>query len=152
MWRFFDFGKLAICLGPLKERKNVVFQPLMASYRTDHATPRTGRAWLFPPNLLSLAPSLNLPWLPRKLQPCEVSVAASHPTLGRVLGAADRHPNSEVGAKRRLNSTSKVNKWRRKNPEKKPFLAARILDHFWAKMFNSETTSFHYFFPRILNL
>ena len=56
----------------------------------------------------------------------------------------------EVGAKRRLNSTSKVKKWRKN--WKKPFSAAAILDNFWANMFKSDTTSIHYFSPRILNL
>ena len=37
------------------------------------------------------------------------------------------------------------------NPLKKVFAAA-ILDHFWAKMFKSETTSFQNFSPRIVNL
>ena len=52
----------------------------------------------------------------------------------------------EVGAKRRLNSTSKVNKWKKKI-HKKTLIAAAILHHFWAKMLKSENTSF-YFFPQ----
>ena len=54
----------------------------------------------------------------------------------------------EVGAQRRLNW---VNKGRIKNPLKKNFGAA-IFDHFWAKMFRSETTSFNYFSPMIPSL
>ena len=50
----------------------------------------------------------------------------------------------EVGAKRLLNGSSKVKKWRRKN-----FFCAAILDNFQTKMLISETTSFRYFFPRI---
>ena len=57
----------------------------------------------------------------------------------------------EVGAKRGLNGTSKVNKWRRKKSVK-TFFNAVILDHFWTKMFKSETISFQYFSPRIQNL
>ena len=36
--------------------------------------------------------------------------------------------------------------------KKTNFFCAAILDHFQTKMFKSETTSFHYFSPRILNL
>ena len=54
----------------------------------------------------------------------------------------------KVGAKRRLNGVNKG--------EKKSFFisffAAAILDHFLAKMFKSETSSFQYFSPRISNL
>ena len=50
----------------------------------------------------------------------------------------------EVGAKRHLN---RVNKW--KKICKKSFFAAAILNPWWAKVFKSETTSFHYFSPRI---
>jgi hypothetical protein len=54
----------------------------------------------------------------------------------------------EVGAKRPLNGTLKV----KKVGEKKTFFCAAILDNFQTKMFISETTSFHYFSPRIPNL
>ena len=54
----------------------------------------------------------------------------------------------EMGAKRPLNGTSKVKKVR----EKKTFFCAAIIDNFQTKMFISETTSFHYFSPRIPNL
>ena len=50
----------------------------------------------------------------------------------------------EVGAKRPLNGTSKVKKVGGKN-----FFCAAILENFQRKMFISETTSFHYFSPRI---
>ena len=40
----------------------------------------------------------------------------------------------------------------RKIRKKKTFFAAVILDHFWAKMFKSEATPFHYLSPRIPNL
>ena len=50
----------------------------------------------------------------------------------------------EVGAISRLNG---VNKGERKKSIKKTFFAATILDHFWAKMFKSETTCFQYFSP-----
>ena len=53
----------------------------------------------------------------------------------------------EVGAKRPINGTSKVIKEKKKN-----FFCAAILDNFQTKMFISETTSFHYFSPRIPNL
>ena len=53
----------------------------------------------------------------------------------------------EVGAKRPLNGTSKV-----KKSEKKKKTCAAILDNFQTNMFISETTSFHYFSPRIPNL
>ena len=53
----------------------------------------------------------------------------------------------EMGAKRPLNGTLKV-----KNIEKKLFFCAAILDNFQRKIFISETTSFHYFSPRIPNL
>ena len=54
----------------------------------------------------------------------------------------------EVGAKRPLNGTSKVKKVKKKIL----FFCAAILDNFETKMFTSETTSFHYFSPRIPNL
>ena len=54
----------------------------------------------------------------------------------------------EVGEKRPLNVTSKVKKVR----EKKLFFCAAIFDNFQTKMFISETTSCHYFSPRIPNL
>ena len=41
---------------------------------------------------------------------------------------------------------------REKSERKKPFFCALILDNFKTKMFISETTSFHYFSPRIPNL
>ena len=50
----------------------------------------------------------------------------------------------EVGAKRPLKGTSKVEKVR----EKKTFFCVVILDNFQTKMFISETTSFHYFSPK----
>ena len=53
----------------------------------------------------------------------------------------------EVGAKRPVNGTSKL-----KKSEKKKKNCAAILDNFQTKMFISETTSFHYFSPRIPNL
>ena len=53
----------------------------------------------------------------------------------------------EMGAKRLLNGTSKVRKKRAKN-----FFCTAILDNFQTKMFISETTSLHYFSPRIPNL
>ena len=40
----------------------------------------------------------------------------------------------------------------RQNQHKKDFFYAAILDHFPIKMFNSETTSFQHFSPRIPNL
>ena len=40
----------------------------------------------------------------------------------------------------------------KKISKKKTGFSGAILDHFWAKMFKSETTSFHYFSPRIPNL
>ena len=40
----------------------------------------------------------------------------------------------------------------RQNQPKNYFFCLAILDHFQMKMFKSETTSFHYFSPRILNL
>ena len=46
----------------------------------------------------------------------------------------------------------KRNEQMKKKISKKTFFAAAILDHFWAKMLKSETTSFHYFSPRIANL
>ena len=51
----------------------------------------------------------------------------------------------EVGAKRPLNGTSKVKKV-------SFFFCAAIFDNFQTKIFISETTSFHYFSPRIPNL
>ena len=39
-----------------------------------------------------------------------------------------------------------------KNSKKQTFFYAAILDHFLTKMFNSETTSFQHFSPRIPNL
>ena len=56
----------------------------------------------------------------------------------------------EVGAKRPLKKTE--NRRRPKKVKKKTFFCAAILDNFQTKMFISETTSFHYFSPRILNL
>ena len=55
----------------------------------------------------------------------------------------------EVGAKRPLKKTEN-----RRRPKKVKifFFFAAILDNFQTKMFISETTSFHYFSPRILNL
>ena len=53
----------------------------------------------------------------------------------------------EVGAKIPLNGTSKV-----KRRRKITFFCAAIIDNFQTKMFISETTSFHYFSPRIPNL
>ena len=50
----------------------------------------------------------------------------------------------EVWEKRRLNGVNK-----QKKSVNQTFLAAAILDHFWAKVFKSETTSFHYLSPRI---
>ena len=56
----------------------------------------------------------------------------------------------EVRAKRPLKKTKN---WRRpKKVKKKTFFCAAILDNFQTKMFISETTSFHYFSPRIPNL
>ena len=56
----------------------------------------------------------------------------------------------EVGAKRPLKKTKN---WRRpKKVKKKTFFCAAILDNFQTTMFISETNSFHYFSPRILNL
>ena len=52
----------------------------------------------------------------------------------------------EVGAKIRLNEVNKGEK----NPYKY-FFATAILDHFWAKIVKSKTTSFHYFSPKIWN-
>ena len=49
----------------------------------------------------------------------------------------------EVGAQRRLNG---VNKW--ENPLKKLFLLRRLYTLLWAKVFKSETTSFHYLFQK----
>ena len=40
----------------------------------------------------------------------------------------------------------------RQNQPKKHFFCLAIWDHFQTKMFQFETTSFHYFFPRILHL
>ena len=40
----------------------------------------------------------------------------------------------------------------RKNQQKKTFFCAAILDHFQTKMFKCDTTSFHYFSPRIPNI
>ena len=56
----------------------------------------------------------------------------------------------EVGAKRQLKKTE--NRRRPKKVKKKTFFCAAILDNFQTKMFISETTSFHYFSPRIPNL
>merc|ERR1712105_119647 len=56
----------------------------------------------------------------------------------------------KVGAKRPLKKTK--NRRRPKKVKKKTFFCAAILDNFQTKMFISETTSFHYFSPRILNL
>ena len=66
----------------------------------------------------------------------------------------------EVGAIRRLHGTSKSELTNTQKSEQieekkvvqKTFLAATILDHFLAKKFRSETTSFHYFSQRILNV
>ena len=55
----------------------------------------------------------------------------------------------EVEAKKSLNSTLKVNKLKKSLLN---FFAAAILDHFWAKMFKSETTYFQYFCPGTPNL
>ena len=52
----------------------------------------------------------------------------------------------EVGTRRCLNRVNKRKK------TVKTFFAAGILDHFWTKMFVSETTSWHYFSPRIQNI
>ena len=52
----------------------------------------------------------------------------------------------EVGATRRFNGTSEVNKW--KIILKKHFSPQRFKTMFWAKMFKSETTSCHYFSPK----
>ena len=41
---------------------------------------------------------------------------------------------------------------RQNQPKKTIFFCLAILDHFQTKMFKSETTSFHYFSPRIPNL
>jgi hypothetical protein len=38
---------------------------------------------------------------------------------------------------------------RKKSPKTQKLKNVAILDHFQTKMFQSETTSFHYFFPRI---
>ena len=56
----------------------------------------------------------------------------------------------EVGAKRPLKKTE--NQRRPKKSEEKNFFCVAILDIFQTKMFISETTSFHYFSPRIPNL
>ena len=56
----------------------------------------------------------------------------------------------EVGTKRPLKKTK--NRRRPKKVMKKTFFCAAILDNFQTKMFISETTSFHYFSPRIPNL
>ena len=40
----------------------------------------------------------------------------------------------------------------RQNQQKKTFFCAAIFDNFQTKLFKSETTSFHYFSPRIPNL
>ena len=53
----------------------------------------------------------------------------------------------EVGTKRHLNG---VNKW--KKSIKKTFFGAAILNPLWAKVFKSETTTFHYFSLRILKI
>ena len=66
----------------------------------------------------------------------------------------------EVGAIRRLHGTSKSELTNTQKSEQieekklvqKTFFAATILDHFLAKIFRSETTSFHYFSQRILNV
>ena len=41
---------------------------------------------------------------------------------------------------------------RQNQPKKTIFFCSAILDHFQTKMLKSETTSFHYFSPRFLNL
>ena len=58
------------------------------------------------------------------------------------------HPTSGSGGKKTV-------KWylkSEKSEEKNFFFCAAILDNFETKMFISETTSFHYFSPRIPNL
>ena len=57
------------------------------------------------------------------------------------------HWNSGSGGKKTL-------KWSEQRGKKsvKAFFAAAMLDHVLAKMFKSETTSFHYISPRIPNL
>ena len=62
----------------------------------------------------------------------------------------------EVGAKRRSNGTSKVNTQTDGQTDKQKDghfdFFVEILDLFMTKKFKSETTSFHYFSPRIPNL
>ena len=55
------------------------------------------------------------------------------------------HPTSGSGGKKTV-------KKRPKKVKKKTFFCAAILDNFQTQMFICETTSFHYFSPRIPNL
>ena len=57
------------------------------------------------------------------------------------------HPTSGTGSKKTVKRYLKSEKKKKKN-----FFCAAILDNFQTKMFISETTSFHYFSPRIPNL
>ena len=56
------------------------------------------------------------------------------------------HWTSGSGEKRPLTG---VNKWRK---SVKNFFSASFLHNFWGKMFKFETTSFHYFSPKIPNI
>ena len=49
-------------------------------------------------------------------------------------------------------STDAIGGWTKAKSEKKTFFCAAIFNNFQTKMFISETTSFHYFSPWILNL
>ena len=60
------------------------------------------------------------------------------------------HPTLRSGGKKTVKKTK--NQRRPKKVKKKTFFCAAILDNFQTKMFISETTSFHYFSPRIPNL
>ena len=58
------------------------------------------------------------------------------------------HPTSGSGGKKTIKRYLKSEK----SEEEKNFFCAAIFNNFQTKMFISETTSFHYFSPRITNL
>ena len=60
------------------------------------------------------------------------------------------HPSSGSGGKKTVKKDQKPKKTEKS--EEKNFFFAVILDNFQTKMFISETTSLHYFSPRIPNL
>ena len=66
--------------------------------------------------------------------------------ISKIIG----HPTLGSGGKKTVKKDPKPKKT--KKSEEKNFFCAAILDNFQTKMFNSETTSFHYFSPRISNI